>query len=234
MGEYLWWESWHNQNVRNLLARAGLQIVGPRLWQFQSNFLINIDFHLIITSGIKFKQLFPPPPGLTGNQPSLEATTAVSSSPRQSCSMPSAIEGALPPFSISESFISFTPFPLTQQKLGFGGTTSYLDFALSAKLWNKNHKSTQNMLPMFQIWVKICQVYMWQVWHMTTGEWWWKREMTGGWYHSWLAQVQQAKEAGFEPKKSFDQWQYHREVCLYEAETNFHVDIFLYRCKVST
>ena len=34
-------------------------------------------------------------------------------------------------------------------------------------------------------------------------------------------------------KKSFDQWQYHREVCLYEAETNFHVDIFLYRCKVS-
>ena len=64
------WESWHNQNVRNLLARAGLQIVGPRLWQFQSNFLINIDFHLIIISGIKFKQLFPPPPGLTGNQPS--------------------------------------------------------------------------------------------------------------------------------------------------------------------
>ena len=43
----------------NLLGRvaAGLQPVGPHLWQFQFNFIVDIDFHLIRTSHIKFQKL---------------------------------------------------------------------------------------------------------------------------------------------------------------------------------
>ena len=47
------WARMRVERKGNLPGRAGLQIVELRLWQFQSNFLLNIHFHLVITSDIK-------------------------------------------------------------------------------------------------------------------------------------------------------------------------------------
>ena len=119
------WARMRVERKGNLPGRAGLQIVELRLWQFQSNFLLNIHFHLVITSDIKLVIWLRLSFYSTSNLPSLEATTAVSSSPKQSCSMPSAMEGAFPvsqpkafpkfpvsQFSISETVSSLSPLPL--------------------------------------------------------------------------------------------------------------------------
>ena len=43
----------------------------------------------------------------------------------------------------------------------------------------------------------------------------------------------ESKGSGSEPKKSFDQWQYRRIVCLHEAEANFDLDTYWFRWMVS-
>ena len=96
------------------------------------------------------------------NQPSLEATTAVSSSPRQSCSMPSAIEGALPPFSISERTLSLTPSPFTKhQSVGFQKNNFISGFWTLLRQQNCETRITKALKICYQCFrrvVKICQL----------------------------------------------------------------------------